>query len=229
VQTDTSARNALLDGRTGIIMTSPAILPDLAGLNPAAIPGCPECEMDESGVNSLARNTGILTEIRGPNGEPTSFGNMTVLGITTAADREASQAFAEYWFEEGYQRWLSVNPERKVPMRLGTTSEPRVYIDNWGSEPLGTSDMSLADIYGQEVVALLRDGIAASPRWGLREGYGSLMTRLYDDFIISIVLQEMLSGYFGTETTLNEAYRRTVELIPNYSFPFLLEEEELSP
>jgi multiple sugar transport system substrate-binding protein len=229
VQTDTSARNALLDGRTAIIMTSPAILPDLAGLNPAAMPGCAECEQDDDGVNYLARNTGILTEIRGPSGEPTAFGNMTVLGITTAADRAAAQAFAEYWFEEGYQRWLAVNPERKVPMRLGTTGEPRAYIDAWGSSPLGASGMSLTDIYGAEIVATLRDGIASAPRWGVREGFGGLMTQLYDEFIISIVLQEMLSGYFGTETTLNEAYRRTVELIPNYAFPFLLEEEELAP
>ena len=64
VQTDTSARNALLAGRTGMIVTSPAILPDLAGLNPAAMPSCPECE-DEGGVNYLARNVGVLTEMRG--------------------------------------------------------------------------------------------------------------------------------------------------------------------
>jgi multiple sugar transport system substrate-binding protein len=154
---------------------------------------------------------------------------MALLGITTAADREAAQAFAEFWFNEGYERWLAVNSERKVPMRLGTAEDPRAFIDNWGLAPLGESGVSLTDIYGAEVVARLRDGIAAAPRWGLREGYGALMTRLYDDLIISIVLQEMLSGYFGTDTTLNEAYRRTVELIPNYSFPFLLEEEELAP
>jgi multiple sugar transport system substrate-binding protein len=229
VQTDTSARNALLEGRTGLIMTSPAILPDLAGLNPAAMPSCPECETDENGINYLADNTGILTELRGPGGDPTAFGNVTLLGITTTADREAAQAFAEFWFNEGYERWLGVNSERKVPMRLGTVDDPRGFIDNWGLAPLGESGMSLTDIYGAEVVARLRDGIAAAPRWGLREGYGALMTRLYDDLIISIVLQEMLSGYFGTDTTLNEAYRRTVDLIPNYSFPFLLDEEELAP
>ncbi len=229
VQTDTSARNAFLEGRTGLIMTSPAILPDLAGLNPAAMPSCLECVADADGINYLAHNTGVLTEISGPGGDPAAFGNMTLLGITTAADREAAQAFAAFWFNEGYERWLAVNSERKVPMRLGTAGEPRAFIDQWGLGPVGESDLSLTDVYGAEAVARLRDGIAAAPRWGLREGYGALMTRLYDDYIISIVLQEMLSGYFGTETTLNEAYRRTVELIPNYAFPFLLDEEELAP
>ena len=224
VQTDTSARNAFLAGQTAMIVTSSAILPDLAGLNPAAMPSCPECGTSEDGVNFLANNTGILTEIKGPTGQPAAFGNMRSLGITTTADRAAAQAFVEYWFEEGYEEWLAVNPERKVPMRWGTTQAPRRFIDAWGNAPLGESSLSLDDIYGEEVVARLRDGVAAAPRWGLREGYGGLTTQLYNDFIISIVLQEMLSGYFPTETTLREAYRRTVELIPNYAFPVLTDE-----
>ena len=228
VQTDTSARNALLAGRTGMIVTSPAILPDLAGLNPAAQPSCPECDGGE-GVNYLAQNTGVLTEIAGPNGAPAAFGNLTSLGITTVADRAAAQAFAQYWFEVAYPQWLAVNSERKVPMRWGTADEPRRTIDAWGTEPLAGSEFSLTDIYGAATVARLRDGIAAAPRWGLREGYGRLVTQLYDEFTFSIVLQEMLSGYFDVDTTLREAYRRTIALIPNYAFPVNLDEEELAP
>lgn len=225
VQTDTSARNALLSGRTGMIMTSPAILPDLAGLNPEVVPSCPECGEGEEGAGYLARNVGVLTEIAGPSGSPTAFGNVRGLGITTAADREAAQAFAEFWFAEGYEEWLTVNPERKVPMRLGQPDAPRLYIDAWGTTPLREGGPSLAEVYGDEMVGRLRDGIAAAPRWGIREGYGTLMTRLYDEFTVSIVLQEMLSGYFDTGTTLREMYRRTINLIPNYSFPIAPEEE----
>ena len=227
VQTDTSARNALLAGRTGMIVTSPAILPDLAGLNPAALPGCTECETGEDGINTLARNVGILTEISGSGARaaPTAFGNVTALGITPVADREAAQAFAEFWFEEGYERWLAVNPERKVPLRLGTADAPRRFIDAWGAQPLADSDLSLTDIYGAETVARLRDGIAAAPRWGIREGQGALLTRLYEEFTISIVLQEMLSGYFPPASTLQEAYRRTIEFIPNYAFPITVPQE----
>ena len=220
VQTDTSARNALLSGRTGMIVTSPAILPDLAGLNPAAQPSCDECEASD-GVNYLAQNIGIVTDIRGssPTAAPAAFGNMRNLGITTTADREAAQAFAQYWFEVAYPQWLSVNPERKVPMRWGTAESPREFIDAWGTQPLAGGDLTLVDVYGPDVVARLREGIAAAPRWGIREGYGALMTRLYDELTLSIVLQEMLSGYFNVDTTLREAYRRTVAQIPNYAFP----------
>lgn len=229
VQTDTSAAIAFLTGRTGMIVTSTAILPDLAGLNPSAVPTCDECDQVEGGVNYLAHNTGIITEISGPNGGPTAFGNIRSLGFTTSANRELAQAFAEFWFNEGYERWLAVDSERKVPLQLGTIDEPRRFIDAWGTTPLSDSGLSLADIYGDEVVAQLREGIASAPRWGLREGYGGLMTRLYNDFVISIVLQEMLSGYFDTEITLREAYRRTVDLIPNYAFPDRLAEEIEEP
>ena len=225
VQTDTSAVIAFLTGRTGIIMTSPAILPDLAGLDERAVPSCSECSTVEGGINYLAQNTGIVTELRGPDGGPASFGNIRSLGISTSADLAPSQAFAEFWFNEGYERWLAVDSERKVPMRLGTEDEPRRFIDPWGTLLLGDSDLSLTDIYGAEVVSRLREGIGAAPRWGIREGYGRLMTQIYDDYLISIVLQEMLSGYFDTTTTLREAYRRTVELIPNYAFPDRLAEE----
>lgn len=228
VQTDTSAAIAFLTGRTGMIVTSPAILPDLAGFDPEAMPECLECDTVD-GVNYLARNTGILTEIRGPSGAPTGFGNIRSLGITTAADREVAQVFAEFWFEEGYERWLAVDSERKVPMRLGNQSEARRYIEAWGDTPVGDSDLTLKDIYGEEVILRLRDGISSAPRWGIREGFGDLMTRLYEDNVISIVLQEMLSGYFNTSTTLRETYRRTVEFIPNYSFPDRLTEEETVP
>lgn len=229
VQTDTSAAIAFLTGRTGMIVSSTAILPDLAGLDETALPQCAECGANQEGINYLAQNSGIVTEIRGPGGAPTAFGNIRSLGITTAADRGPAQAFAEFWFEEGYERWLAIDSERKVPMRLGTVDDPRRYVEAWGTNPLGESGLSLVDIYGEDVVARLRDGIAAAPRWGIREGYGSLMTRLYSDLTISIVLQEMLSGYFDTVTTLQEAYRRTIELIPNYAFPDRLAEEEVVP
>jgi multiple sugar transport system substrate-binding protein len=218
VQTDTSARNAFLAGQTGMIMTSPEILPALAGLSPAALPTCAECASSD---RYLVENTGILTELSG-NGSgaaPTGFGNLTNLGITREAYPEAAAAFVRYWFNEGYERWLAVDSVRKVPMRWGTAGESRRFIDSWGTRPLGDSGQSLSDIYGADVVEQLRDGVAAAPRWGLRQGYGALMTDVYEELIFSIVLQEMLSGYFGPQQTLIEATNRVIAFIPNYQFP----------
>lgn len=202
VQTDTSARNAFLDGRTGMIMTTPSILPDLVR------------------ANRLDSKTGIVTAISGDGASaaPANLGNITYLGVTPEADVDAAAAFAGYWFNEGYQEWLAIESERKVPMRLGTSDRPRFYIDAWGSEEVLEGE-SLTDVFGTAVVAQLRDGIAASPRWGLSTGQGSLSGQTYEKLTFSIVLQEMLSGYFNTEKTIFEAYKRVLDLVPDYPFP----------
>lgn len=213
VQTDTSTRNAYLAGRTGLIMGPPSLLPQLAGLDPAAPPTCLECTATP---DFLAQNSSILTEINGAE-----HGNMSLLGITSAADRETAVQFATYWFNKGYTQWLSVESERKVPMRSGTSDSPRQFIDAWGNQPIADSDQSLEDLFGTETVSRLRDGIATTGRWGLPQAQGQLITTLYEELTLSIVLQEMLSGYFSSDQSIIEAYNRVVELIPNYAFPNL--------
>lgn len=216
VQTDTSTRNAYLAGRTGLIMGSSSLLPQLAGLDPATPPTCQECA---AAPDYLAKNSGFLTEIAGAG-----FGNMNLLGITTVADRETAVAFATYWFNEGYSQWLAVEPESKIPMRWGTASNPRQFIDAWGSQPIANSGLSLDSLFGPAVVAQLRENIASSERWGLPQGQGQLITTLYEELTLSIVLQEMLSEYFSSDKSIIEAYNRVVELIPNYAFPNLTDD-----
>lgn len=201
VQTDTSARNAYLDGRTAMIMSSPSILADLVR------------------TNRLDRDTGIVTRLGGDKSsvEAANFGHITYLGITPGAEKAAA-AFANYWFNEGYQTWLEVDSERKVPMRLGTIDRPRFYIDAWGTSPILQGE-SLNDIVGPETVEQLRDGIGSAGRWGFGQGQGELIGDLYNELTFSIVLQEMLSGYFNSAKTIFEAYNRVIGLIPNYEFP----------
>jgi multiple sugar transport system substrate-binding protein len=214
VQTDTSARNAYLEGRTGLIMGPPSLLPMLAGLDPANPPRCPDCNTPDF----LAQNSGILTTVsgNGPDARPANFSQVIYLGLTSNANLELAQTFAQFWFNEGYEQWLAVESERRVPMRWGTADEPRRFIDQWGRQPLSGSDLSLQEIYGEEIVSLLRDNVARADRWGIPQGQGGLVTQLYAELTISVVLQEMLSGYFNTEQTLLEAYRRVADLIPGY-------------
>ncbi len=216
VQTDTSVRNAYLAGRTGMIMTSPDFLPQLAGLDAEAIPTCRECASNPA---YLAENSGILTTLTGNNGVTTAnFGTLRSLGITKEAERETAVLFADYWFNQGYAQWLAVDTQQKVPMRQGTAGQPRQFIDAWGTQPIVPNSPSLANLFGDELVAGLRENIATSARWGIEEGQGSLITQLYEELTLSIVLQEMLSGYFNSSQTLAEAYNRIVELIPNYQY-----------
>lgn len=203
VQTDTSARTAFLEGRTGLIMAAPDVLRDVA-------------EAD------LVPNTGILTELTGSSATaaPENLGKLSVLGITSGADVDTAVSFATFWFEEAYPQWLAVSAERKVPLRLGTADAPRRFIDDWGNAPL-TGNQSLRDVYGDEVVTRLRDGVAAANRWGMSVEQGEVATAVVEKLTFSIVLQEMLSGYFNSSQTIFEAYRRVVDLIPGYAFEII--------
>jgi multiple sugar transport system substrate-binding protein len=226
VQTDTSARNAYLAGRTSMIMASPDMLLKLAGLDDSALPSCAEC-ISESGAPTdyLAQNSGIITHLTGggPQATAANFGEISYLGITTVADQEAAAAFADYWFNDGYMAWLDVETERKVPLRWGVSEQPRRFIDSWGMLPLREGGPALADVYDAALVDQLRNGIADSNRWGFRQGQGALIATLYEQLTLSIVLQEMLSGYFNTNQTLFETYRRVIDLIPNYPYEIEIE------
>ena len=201
-----------------MIMISPEILPLLAGGDSTNLPSCPECD----DPTFLADNSVILTEIVGvPSGESANFGTFSSLGITNSAHEETAVLFATYWFNEGYSLWLSVDSERKVPMRLGDAANPTQYIDQWGETAVLENGRTLTDLYGPEVVERLQANVADASRWGFDQGQGGLVARLYQEVTISIVLQEMLSGYFNTSQTIFEAYNRVVEQVPNYSFPII--------
>ena len=219
IQTASSTQNAYLDGRTGMIMISSAILPMMAGLDAANMPLCDECLANPA---FLAENSQIVTQISASASSPaTGFSTISSLGITRMAQPETAVLFANYWFNEGYPQWLDINSERKVPMRWGTPSNLTQFIDSWGQTPLVENGPSLFDLYGETAVNELKNNVTTFRRWGFSNGQGELITALYEDLTIAIVLQEMLSGYFDTSQTSFEAYNRIVELIPNYQFPII--------
>lgn len=216
VQTEVSALNAYLEGHSGMILTTPGALPALAGLDEANRPTCAACET----ADYLAQNTGVVTGISGrsPQAALQNFGEITYLGITTVADEEAAASFARFWFNEGYLRWLGVEPERKVPMRLGTPDEPTRFIEAWYDLPLAADGRTLSDIFGRDVADTLAENVVNSDRWGYKQGQGNLITTIYEELTISILVQELLSGYYDSERAAIEGYKRLVELIPDYEY-----------
>ena len=221
VQTDISALNAYLNGQTSLIIASPSVLPIIGGVDPARRPTCAECTT----ADYLARNSGILTTVQGRSqfAAPGSFSELTYLGITPNADQDAAALFADYWFNGGYLHWLAVNPEQKVPLRLGTPAQPTQFVDAWRDFPLVADGPTMVELYGDEVAAALSQNVADSTRWGFRQGQGQLITDIYEGHLFSILLQEMLSGYFNTSVAVIEGYKRIVALIPNYAYTIPLE------
>jgi multiple sugar transport system substrate-binding protein len=216
VQTEVSTRNAYLSGRVGMILAPPTVLPLLAGLDPENMPSCADCTTP----TYLAENTGIVTHFRGRGSAATNanLGNATYLGITTAADAEIAAAFAQYWFNDAYMTWIGSAPEMKVPLRRGTSAEPQRFIREWATLPLNAAGTSLTDIYGQAVVSDLSTDVLNIARWGFGQGYGGLVSQIYEDLLFSILLQELLSGYYNSNRAAIEGYKRLVELIPDYAY-----------
>jgi multiple sugar transport system substrate-binding protein len=216
-QTDVSSMNAYLAGRTGMIITSPAVLPFLAGVVEQNKPGCPKCLEPDY----LVKNSGYITRLDGGplNEDPSGFSELTGLGFTSGANRDGALAFANYWFNEGYSKWLAVNPERKVPLRSGTQDQPRVFIDAWGNNQLAPGGPSLEDVFGADLVHQLTEEVASSDRWGVAEDEALLASRVYQDLLMSPLLQDMLNGYFTSSQTIIELYQVVVNAIPDYNFP----------
>jgi len=216
-QTGISSLNAYLAGRTGMIITTPAVLPYLAGLVEQNKPGCPECLEPDF----LAKNSGYITRLSGspPNEDSSGFSELTGLGFTSGANRDGALAFANYWFNDGYSKWLAINSERKVPLRLGTQDQSRVFIDAWGKKQLSPGGPTLEEVFGADLVHQLTEEVASSDRWGIAEDEGLLASLVYQDLLMSPLLQDMLSGYFTSSQTIIELYQVVVNAIPDYNFP----------
>jgi multiple sugar transport system substrate-binding protein len=216
VQTEVSALNAFLAGRSGLILATPWALPAIAGLDPDYRPTCPDCDVP----GFLARNTGVVTSFTGRSAEASAenLGVIRYLGITSNAQSEAAAAFARYWFGEGYLDWLAIEPARKVPMRHGTPEESQRFSDAWYDLPLVPGGETVAEIFGMEIATTLATGVVNVDRWAYTQGEGALMTKISEDLTLSILLQELLSGYYDADRAAIEGYKRLVELIPDYRY-----------
>lgn len=217
-QTDISALKAYLGGRTGLILVDANVLPALAGYDEQSLPNCAECATNP---RYLVENSGFVTALQG-NGTYSSaaatYPGVTALGITSAANAEAAQAFATFLLSDGYVDWLSLFPEWKAPLRLHSAEAQNAYLDAWRAAPLRPGGESLETLFGPDLIAQMTSGLAPIERWGFKEGQPAVISRVYPSLELSQMLQEMLSGYITSSQAVFELYNRSVAQIPNYGF-----------
>ena len=100
-----------------MLIWSSFILDEMAGLRNDALPTCPECKSDPA---FLAKNSGVVTSIQGPSGSgPATFGEITSWTIPSDAATDPAKKFVEYMMTDGYQPWIAIAPEGKIPVRTG--------------------------------------------------------------------------------------------------------------
>jgi len=189
----TSARAAYLAGNAAMLVFSSHILDELAGLDAANPPTCPECVANPA---YLAENSGFVTVLDGGAGGA-QYGTTLNYAIPTGAHVDEAQQFITYLMSDGYVDTLGVATEGRVPLRAGTSDNPTEFIDAWGALPFGAtpgSELSIADVYGEDVVSSLGEGTEAISRWGFGTDDATLAGAVFAQNVLSQNLEALYAG-----------------------------------
>jgi multiple sugar transport system substrate-binding protein len=202
-QDATSTRATYLAGKAAMVIWSSFVLDELAGLSNDARPTCPQCQRDPS---FLARNSGIVTAIKGPDGsQPSQFGELTCFAITTGANKDAAK-LVEFLMNDGYLAWLALAPEGKVPVRTGTTAQPTKFTDAWAHLETGVERTKpLSELYPPGVLKVLASSTDTMNRWGFPQGQGRLVGAQLATLPIPKALAGALNGTLSPEAAAEQA------------------------
>ncbi len=199
-----STRAAYFAGQAAMVAWSPFILDEMAGLRDSAFPACDECADNPA---YLAENSGIVTAISGPSGEPSQYGQISYMGIGSGSDTDSAQQFLEYWFSsDAYIDWLQTSVEGKFPMRSGTAENPTEFIDTWKTLETGVDRKApLSEFYSEEIIDQIAAGADSYARWGFPQGQGELVTAVYTSLPVPAAVGEVLDGGMTAEEAVAEA------------------------
>jgi multiple sugar transport system substrate-binding protein len=211
VQDVVTTRATYFAGQAAMVVWSPFILDEMAGLRLNAFPACPECADDPA---FLARNSAIVPAFVGPDGDgPAQYGQVSYLGITSTADVESAQALVDYWLTDGYLDWLSVSVEGKFPMRPGTADDPTLFVEGWKQLETGVDTKArLSEFYSDEVIQAIVDGASNFQRWGFTQGAGALVTAVYESLLVPQALRDVIDGTVSAAKAAAELQAAVTEL-----------------
>lgn len=188
-----TTRASYFAGKSAMTVWSTFVLDELAGLRDDAKPSCPECQADPA---FLAKNTGIVTALQGPQGtSPTVYGEVTSWVVTAAASTTPAQRFVEYMMTDGYLPWIAIAPEGKVPVRTGTAEDKRRYTEQWSALDVGVDARApLSRFYDSSVIGELTKGPTELSRWAIPQGQGDLLGALQGEQPVAEAVNEVSNG-----------------------------------
>jgi multiple sugar transport system substrate-binding protein len=211
-----TTRATYFSGGAAMVIWSSFLLDELAGLRNDALPTCAECAADPS---FLAKNTGIVSGIEGPNGsEPASYGEIVSWAIMDGA-ADSTQDLVEWMMSDAYTDWLAIAPEGKVPTRTGSADNPTEYADAWKSLEAGVDTKAvLSSVYPADVL----DTVAAAPdsfdRWGLPQGQGPLSGAVSGQLVIPKAISEILNSGLSPEDAAKRAAKEATTVQEDLDF-----------
>ncbi len=177
-------------GEAAMIIWSPFILDELAGLRDSA----PPTINSDPTSRELASKTGIITTLAGPsNSEGAAWADVRYFGITADADTDNAMEFVRFSMTDGYVRTLSIAPEGKFPVRRGDVKNPELYLDAWSKLPVGVDRKApLADLYPAKVISSIAAGLETASRWGVREGQLALASKIINTKVLNRLVREFI-------------------------------------
>ncbi|MFC8616474.1 ABC transporter substrate-binding protein [Micromonospora purpureochromogenes] len=188
-----TTRATYFAGKAAMLIWSPFILDELAGLRNDAKPTCPQCAKDPSW---LAKNSGFVTAIKGPNGaEPAQYGEISSWAVLDEAAADPAKSFVEYLLSDGYPRWFGMSPEGRFPVRKGTADDKEKFLTAWNTSQAGVdAKKPLSEVYGDEVLTGLRTSPDTFQRWGLTQGQGKLVGAILGELPVPKALADVVGG-----------------------------------
>ena len=196
------SRTLYFSGNAAMIIWSPFILDELAGLRDSA----PPTINDDPTSTDLAAATGIVTNFAGPsNPDGAAWGDVRYFGITSDASTDAAMEFVQYSMNEGYGATLAIAPEGKFPVRRGTADNPTAFSDLWATLDVGVDRKApLGDLYEAAMIEEIVGGLDVAQRWGVADGQLSAASTIINSQVINRLVREFIDGERDAAATVAE-------------------------
>lgn len=204
------SRELYFAGKAAMIIWSPFILDELAGLRDAA----PVTINDDPTTRDLAKVTGIVTNFAGPsNPDGAAWADSRYFGITADADTDAAMAFVKYAVDDGFMATLSIAPEGKFPVRRGNAENPTAFIDAWSKLDVGVDRKApLSELYAPEMISEIVGGLDVGQRWGVEEGQLSLASKIINSQVINRVVRDYIDDRIDVATAVAEINKQLADI-----------------
>jgi multiple sugar transport system substrate-binding protein len=204
------SRELYFAGQAAMIIWSPFIMDELAGLRDAA----PVTINDDPTTRELANKTGFITNFAGPsNPAGAAWADSRYLGITADADTGNAQDFVRFAVSDGYMNTLAIAPEGKFPVRRGNSDDATAYIDGWSKLEVGVDRKApVADLYDAAVIDNIIAGLDVGQRWGVAEGQLGLASKIINSQAINRITREFIDGDISAADAVTKMNEELAEI-----------------
>ena len=189
-------------GKAAMIIWSPFILDELAGLRNSA----PPTINNDPTSKALAQKTGIVTTFGGPsNPGGAAWADIRYFGVTSDANTDIASEFVKYSMKDGYTATLSIAPEGKFPVRRGEPLDTSKYVTAWSKLPVGVDRKApLSELYSPTTINKIVAGLETADRWGVSEGQLSLASKIINSQIINRIVREFIDDQIDVKTAVSK-------------------------